>query len=262
MHAAMHKSGPPDPVGPAASARPSSPHQPAAPARPASSAAHPAAAEGAVDLLSLRGPDYQAAVRQLLQPLTAAHQTPAPEVRTSQQDRGCEGSDALKHQQTSEESGDGQAQGGTGGAGTGGGQEGWGGGHQAARPLQELLQQHAGLGLLGAALRRAGLLEGPALTAQQYAEVRDWDVTGECDGAACCLLWLKVSRSGLAGPSTSLPSQIPPYLGQLRARSWCLCLQGSAPYVLFSCTSTSTPGSSSLLSDRALDIAWVSLPCR
>ena len=173
VHATMHESSPPDPVGPAASARPPSPHQPAAPAQPASSAAHPAAAGGAVDLLSLRGPDYQAAVRQLLQPLTAAHQTPAPEACASHQGRGWEGSDALRHQQTLEESGDGQAQGGTGGAGTGGGQAGGGGGHRAARPLQELLQQHAGLGLLGAALRRAGLLEGPALTAQQSAEVRD-----------------------------------------------------------------------------------------
>ena len=167
VHATMHKSSPPDPVGPAASARPPSPHPPAAPAQQASSAAHPAAAGGAVDLLSLRGPDYQAAVRQLLQPLTAAHQTPAPEAWNSQQGGGCEGSDALGHQQTSEES---EAQG-----GAGGGQAGWGGGHRAARPLQELLQQHAGLGLLGAALRRAGLLEGPALTAQQSAEVRDRD---------------------------------------------------------------------------------------
>eukprot|EP00891_Asterochloris_glomerata_P000803 jgi/Astpho2/803/Aster-00657 len=159
-------------AGPAASARPPRPHWPAAPGQPASRAAQPAAAGGAVDLLSLRGPDYQAAVRKLLQPLTAAHHTPGPEARTSQQRWGSQDSEALRQQQTSEESGVGQAPGGSSGAGAGGAQAVGGGGHPAARPLQELLQQHAGLGLLGSALRRAGLLEGPALTAQQSAEMR------------------------------------------------------------------------------------------
>ena len=151
-----------------------------------------------MDLLSLRGPDYQAAVRKLLQPLTAAHHTPGPEARTSQQRWGSQDSEALRQQQTSEESGVGQAPGGSSGAGAGGAQAVGGGGHPAARPLQELLQQHAGLGLLGGALRRAGLLEGPALTAQQSAEVRDYDVIGPCDGAACRALWLMSSGSGLA----------------------------------------------------------------